>query len=194
MTLPSEPQLAAPGAGLPLPELFIGKIFFGLRRLTGNRESFKARIAEERTNIRALLKNVDDASHAQRVLIQRPPGLEDSSRYWSILMTLDHLRIVHHEMARIFRALGNGTVPAGKASTAAVKPDPAADLTVVTEYEASCDALLAAVAGVSNLKTQVRFAHPWFGPLDAYGWLALAGGHMGIHRLQIERILAGLND
>jgi hypothetical protein len=29
------------------------------------------------------------------VLIARPRGLEDSSRYWSVWMTLDHLRIVH---------------------------------------------------------------------------------------------------
>jgi hypothetical protein len=25
--------------------------------------------------------------------------------------------------------------------------------------------------------------------MDAHGWLALGGGHMGIHRVQIERIL-----
>jgi hypothetical protein len=29
-------------------------------------------------------------------------------------------------------------------------------------------------------------------PLDAAGWHALAGMHMGIHRAQIERILSGL--
>jgi hypothetical protein len=194
MTLPTEPQLAAPGAGLPLPELFIGRTLFGLRRLTGNRESFNARFIKERATIRELLKNLDDASLAQRVLIQRPPGLEDSSRYWSVLMTLDHLRIVHGAFVGIFTALGNGQSPEGRASTAAVKPDPGVTLAVVPEYEASCDALLAAVAGVSNLKTPVRFAHPWFGPMDAYGWHALAGGHMGIHRVQIERILAGLID
>ena len=31
----------------------------------------------------------------------------------------------------------------------------------------------------------------WFGPLDAAGWHALAAGHMGIHRVQIERIVKG---
>jgi uncharacterized damage-inducible protein DinB len=192
MPLSSEPKLAPPGAGLPLPELLIGRMLFGLRRWTGNRESFDERFKQERTTIRTLLKNVDDASLAQRVLIRRPPGLEDSSRYWSVLMTLDHLRIVHEAFVGIFTALGNGKVPEGKASTAAVKPDPEVTAAVVMEYEASCDALLAAVTALPNLKTSVRFAHPWFGPLDAYGWHALAGGHMGIHRVQIERILAGL--
>jgi hypothetical protein len=27
--------------------------------------------------------------------------------------------------------------------------------------------------------------------MDAHGWLALGGGHMGIHRVQIGRILKG---
>jgi hypothetical protein len=192
MTSPSEPKLAAPGAGLPLPELLIGRMLFGLRCLTGDRASFDARFNRERAAIRSLLLNLDDASLARRVLIQRPPGLEDSSRYWSVLMTLDHLRIVHEAFVEIFRALGSGKVPEGAASTAAVKPDPAVTVSVVAEYESSCDALLAAVAAIPNLKTGVRFLHPWFGPMDAFCWHALAGGHMGIHRVQIERILAGL--
>lgn len=192
MTSPSEPKLAPPGAGLPLPELLIGRMLFGLRRLTGNRDSFDARFRRERTAIRALLKNVDDISLPQRVLIQRPPGLEDSSRYWSVLMTLDHLRIVNLAFVGIVTALGSGKVPKGEVNTAAVKPDPAVTTAVLAEYEASCDALLVAVTALADLKTSVRFAHPWFGPMDAYGWHALAGGHMGIHRVQIERILAGM--
>ena len=36
------------------------------------------------------------------------------------------------------------------------------------------------------------YAHPWFGPLDARGWQALAAFHLDLHRVQIERILAGL--
>ncbi len=125
------------------------------------------------------------------MLIRRPPGLEDSSRYWSVWMALDHLRIVHHEFIRVIGALANGRVPAGEASTAAVKPSPAADASVVAAYEASCDALLTTVAAVPDLHTSVRFAHPWFGPMTAAGWYALVGGHMSIHRVQIERITAG---
>lgn len=85
-----------------------------------------------------------------------------------------------------------GAGEAGEASTAAVKPSQAVTASVVAEYEESCDALLAAVAVAPDLKTAIRFVHPWFGPIDAFGWHALAGGHMGIHRAQIERILQGL--
>ncbi len=192
MTTQTEPKLAAPGAGLPKIELFVGRQLFALRRLTGNRNSFDARFRKERELIRALVSSCDADSAARRVLIRRPPGLEDSSRYWSLWMTLDHLRIVHHEFVRVIGALTRGILPEGEASTAAVKPSADVSAAVVAAYEESCDALLATIAASPNLNTAVRYAHPWFGPLNASGWHALAGVHMGIHRVQIERILAGL--
>ena len=189
-----EPKLALPGAGLPASELFVGRILFALRRWTATRESVNARFQHERVAIRALLARCDAESGARRVLIDRPRGLEDSSRYWSAWMTLDHLRIVNREMARIIQDLTQGRIPEGAASTATVKPSPEATAAVVAEYEAGCDALLAAVAAARNLNTALRFAHPWFGPLNAAGWHALAAGHMGIHRGQLARIIEALSD
>lgn len=173
-------------------ELFVGRLLFALRRLTGNRCSFDTRFRNERQLIRSLVSSCDEESAACRVLITRPPGLEDSSRYWSVWMTLDHLRIVNYEIARVIGALTKGISPDGEASTAAVKPIIEASAAVVAAYEESCDALLSTVAASPKLDTEVRFAHPWFGPMTASGWHALAGGHMSIHRVQIERILAGL--
>ena len=109
-------------------------------------------------------------------------------------MTLDHLRIVNHELVRVIGALTKGILPDGEASTAAVKPATELSAAVVAAYEESCDALIATVAASPKLDTAVRFAHPWFGPMTASSWHALAGAHMGIHRVQIERILAGLPD
>jgi hypothetical protein len=63
---------------------------------------------------------------------------------------------------------------------------------IVAEYEAACDAVLTAAVVPPDLKSAVSFAHPWFGPLDAWGWHTLAGEHMAVHRVQIERILQGL--
>jgi hypothetical protein len=65
---------------------------------------------------------------------------------------------------------------------------------VISEYEASCDAVLAVAKAASHLKTKLRYPHPWFGPMDAHGWYALAAGHLAIHRGQIERILQGLTN
>ncbi len=192
MNTTPEPQLAAPGAGLPPIERFIGSLMFRARRMLGNREAFNARFAEERAAIRALTSDCDEESGAHRVLITRPRGIEDSSRYWSVWMTLDHVRIVHGEFIRVIGDLTQGRIPVGEASTANVKPRPGVTSAIVPEYERSCDDLLSAVAAAQDLKTTLRYAHPWFGPLDAAGWHALAGGHLGIHRVQIERIIAGL--
>ncbi len=187
----SQPQLAPPGAGLPFPENLIARFLLGLKRLTGNSRDFTARFVRERGTIGRLIGNVDELTLSRQVLIPRPRGLEDSSRNWSVLMTLDHLRIVHHAFIGVIGTLAKEEVPEGKVSTAAVKPDPAVTMEVIGEYEASCDALLESINAVKNFRTRARHAHPWFGPMDAHGWHALAGGHMSIHRVQIERILAG---
>ncbi|MEO5711991.1 MAG: hypothetical protein ABIT37_00740 [Luteolibacter sp.] len=156
---------APPGAGLPLPELMIVRVFYRLRRLTGNRETFNKLFSSERSTIGSLVESCEPQSRAKRVLIQRVRSFEDSSRYWSVLMTLDHQRIVNQSITGLIGALSKGKTPPGKASTAAVKP---------------------------NLKTKARYNHPWFGSMDASGWHATAAHHLGIHRVQIERILSGL--
>jgi hypothetical protein len=189
----SEPQLAPPGAGLPKIELVIARLMFATQRMAGNRESFNARFQQERANIRRMVQGLDAGSASRRVLIQRPPGLEDSSRYWSVWMTLDHLRIMHGGISRIISTLTKEVKLPGAASTAAVKPSPQVTGAVVAEYEKSCADLLAAVAAAGNLKTAVRYAHPWFGPLNAAGWHAMAPTHLAIHRVQIERIIEGLS-
>jgi hypothetical protein len=188
-----EPKLAPPGAGLPKPELFIARLMFAVQSRLGNRDSFNARFAQERQAIRQLVGSCSATSAVTRVLIDRVPGLEDSSRYWSVWMTLDHLRIVNHGIARTIESLSKEISPTGQASTAAVKPTPAVDASVVDAFEKSCDALLAAVSAAPNLKSRARYTHPWFGALDAAGWHAMSAGHMAIHRKQIERILHGLS-
>jgi hypothetical protein len=187
-----EPKLAPPGAGLPHIELSIARLLFTLRRWRGNRDYFNARFEEERGRIRSLIKSCHAESGTRRVLIKRVRGLEDSSRYWSVAMTLDHLRIVHGGIIRTIEALAAGVAPKGTASTARVKPSPQATWDVISEYERSCDQLLTAVAAVPELKTAARFEHPWFGRLDAAGWHAMAAGHIKIHRMQMERILRRL--
>lgn len=185
-------QLAPPGAGLPIIELWVARLLFGLTRVRGNREAFVTKFEQERAAIRALVASCPEAQRGEQVLIARLPGLEDSSRDWSVWMTLDHLRITNIAFARVINALTHGNVPPGKASTAAVKPSVSVTATVEADFERSCDDVLAAITEATDLKTKVRFAHPWFGPLDAFGWAAMAGTHMGIHRAQIQSILLGL--
>lgn len=188
-----DPQLAPPGAGLPTLELWAARLLFALTRLRGSRETFVAKFEQERAAIRALVDSCPATQRGEQVLIARLRGLEDSSRNWSVWMTLDHLRITNTAFARVILALTHGKVPPGKASTAAVKPSNSLTPTVETDFERSCDGVLAAISEAAELNTKLRCAHPWFGPLNALGWAALAGTHMGIHRVQIQSIMAGLS-
>ncbi|HUB65896.1 MAG TPA: DinB family protein [Candidatus Methylacidiphilales bacterium] len=187
----SVPRLAAPGAGLPPIELRVARVLFAWARWRGSREIFTRQFEREREAILSLARSSPPKIAAQRVLIERLPGMEDSSRYWSVWMTLDHLRIVNLGMAATIRSLGNGVVPEREARTADVKPDTAADAASVENFERSCDMFLKTAAKIPGLKTPLRHAHPWFGLLNAQGWYALGGSHLKLHRRQIERILAG---
>lgn len=188
MSMIKEPVLDRPGAGLPAPELWIARILFAHRIRSGSRDAFVSRFQKERARIRVLVSNSPMESRSERVLIPRLRGLEDSSRYWSIWMTLDHLRITNEAFTMVIGELTAGKIPPGKADTAAVKPDPQVGEEIESAFEASCDSYLAVVDGAEDLRTSLRFEHPWFGPLDAFGWVGLAATHMGIHRAQIERI------
>ena len=186
------PKLAAPGAGLPGIELQIARVLFTLRAWTHDRQRIDALFRRERALVAELVKGCPAGRLGERVLIPRPRGLEDSSRHWSVLMTLDHLRIVNLACASIIRELSEGRVPTGKASTADVKPSPGVTDSVLETYEASCDEVLAAVAAAKDLDDAARFPHPWFGPMSARRWHVLAAVHLGLHRRQIEAILVRL--
>lgn len=189
-----EPRLAPPGAGLPPVELWVARRLFGLKRLMGTREMYRARFERERVRIAAEVAGVREPWRGERVLVPRLRGLEDSSRYWSVWMVLDHLRITNLIFAEVMAELVAGRVPETPASTAAVKPRVGVGREVEEGYEAACERLLKVEQGLGDLRTVARYAHPWFGPLDAAGWQALAAMHMGIHREQLRVIGRALEE
>jgi hypothetical protein len=186
------PQLAPPGAGLPWIERFIAnlRIRWKARRVT--RASNQALFEQERDVMLKILADCPQDLLAKPVLIARLRGLEDSSRYWSLLMVADHLRIVNREVAGVITALAAGRVPQREASIAGVKPSVKVTPAVIDEFVTGCDSFTEAVAAVEDLKTAAQFSHPWFGPMDAATWQFMAAFHMTLHRRQMERIRAGL--
>lgn len=192
MTDSTEPQLAAPGAGLPWPEHLIANFMVkrGIRRTS--RQETSSLFASERQSILGLVTPLSTEKASRRVLIQRLRGLEDSSRHWSVFMTLDHLRIVNTGIAEAITLLGQGKVPEREASTATVKPVTQVDGSVVGEFANSCEAIEQAAKTLPDLRTKARYAHPWFGPLDAGGWYFMSAFHLRLHRKQIEAILSGM--
>lgn len=187
---PDTPQLAPPGAGLPWLELQIARLLFGWRWSRLSRQQINESFEHERCIMLNLARSCTPETGARRVLIKRLRGIEDSSRFWSVYMTLDHVRIMNTVVARTMQTLSHGQVPSGKASTANVKPAPQADASAIEGFDHSCDLLLKCVQAIPDLHTKERFTHPWFGPLDAAGWHAMAAMHMNLHRRQIESILA----
>lgn len=189
-TLPNDVRLAPPGAGIPMIERLIGGWMLAWKRWRGTHESFAADFDRERRDIAGLYSGLIDSVLSERVLIPRLTGLEDSSRHWSVYMTLDHLAIVNTHIAHTIRELASGRVPDRVAATAAVKPRPDSGSAVISAYETSCDRVIEVAGSVTELRTLHQYAHPWFGPLDAAGWYAMASTHMGIHRAQIASILS----
>lgn len=185
-------KLAPPGAGLPKPELFFARLIFGWFRRSRPRAGVAAMFEEEREKILRLVSNCEAGQGTRRILIKRLPGLEDSSRDWSVYMTLEHLRIVNEGVREAIRSLAGGQVPGRVASTASVKPSPEADARAIRAFEEGCDRFRDVVAAIPDLRTAARYRHPWFGPLDAAGWHAIAAFHLRLHRKQVEAIFAGM--
>lgn len=187
-------MLAPPGAGLPWLELRLARILFAWKRRQGGPAHHEKVFCEARDSILDLTRSCTPEEAGTRVLIPRLRGMEDSSRFWSVWMTLDHLRITNLGFAGAIRSLRQGVVPERRPSTADVKPSPTVDEGVVGAFEQSCSIFLKAsrVQEGASLQTQARYPHPWFGPLDAAGWHAVGGFHLRLHRRQIESILAGL--
>jgi hypothetical protein len=186
------PHLAPPGAGLPKIERFVANLMIRWSAARTSRDQAASTFGAERATILNLLQGRDEATLSKPILIPRLPGLEDSSRYWSPLMVADHLRIVNREIAEVITQLGQGKVRERPASIAGVKPSPTVTATVIAEFDRGCDEFHAAVGAVRDLKTAPKFAHPWFGAMDAATWHFMAGFHMRLHRKQMQLILSGL--
>lgn len=185
-------SLDLPGKGLPRHELFIARLMVGWRARRTSRAESERLFSGEWDRIRKLVQSATDEQLARRVLIPRLRGMEDSSRYWSVYMTLDHLRIVNDHTTELVGLLARDRTPSRVTGTADVKPDPQVDSKVVDAFERSCTEFQRVASSIADLKTQLRWPHPWFGPLNAERWHFFAGFHMGLHRKQIESILKSL--
>ena len=183
------PALGKPGAGLPAGELLISRLIFAVTRFTDSRESALRRVGAEASRIRELVGALDEGKGSRRVLVPRLLGLEDSSRFWSPFMVVEHLVIVDTNMFRIMTDLVAGRVHPHEARLENFKPAPTSGRSSIDAFGKIIAEFEARVPLWPDLHTPCRHAHPWFGPLDAHAWLCLAGMHHAIHRRQLERIL-----
>lgn len=190
----SLPQLEAPGAGLPRMELYISRVGFRLMSVFLSRRRANRWFQSEAEKILAIVRSLSPEQAARRVLIPRLSGLEDSSRYWSVYMTLEHLCIVDSEIARVTETLAAGHTVPEVVSTAAVKPSDTADTSTISHFEQISRDYATRLDAVKDSRSRLTLRHPWFGELGVTNWHQLGALHHRIHRKQIERIIQLLPD
>ena len=183
-------QLAPPGAGIPALEIALGKILFAAFRKWKTREWATNHFAAEAGTMLRLARNLTPQAADTPVLIPRVIGIEDSSRRWSVLMTLDHLNIVNSGILDIIDHLSSERMYIRQVSIAAAKPSPDQTLDTIGRFAKATQAYADRVTRIKNLVSHARHPHPWFGAMDALGWHWLAALHHTVHRRQIQKIIA----
>ncbi|MBK5930804.1 DUF1569 domain-containing protein [Halochromatium salexigens] len=169
------------GAGIRAADRFIGK-----DRLT---RMFR----QEAERAMVVARGLSEAQGRERVRIERFIGIEDSSRDWSVYMTLEHLVIVNTAIAAILPQLYSNRVVGTQVKIEEVKPVPEAGPEQIDDLAALVDRYTDIVDKLGNLRTGAGLPHPWFGTLSAAQWHALATTHNSTHRRQIERIKQALS-
>jgi hypothetical protein len=187
-------SLASPGAGLPVVQAFLLRhLIFPTYCLTTSWDKALTAFLAEGQRTLALAEQLSDDQSQRRVLVKAPMGIEDSSRYWSATMVLEHLIEVGARIAVGVVELTHGSAVTVKADIADVKPKGSKGREIVEDFRQFLDDYTRMVTeDAGDRKSKSRHPHPWFGNLNAHQWVCLGAVHQSIHRKQMERIVAAL--
>jgi hypothetical protein len=193
----SQEQLQAPGAGLPKLETAALSAFFKFGTLFMSDRSAIGLFKSESYQLLQFAEIGGESYDArEKALIPRLIGIEDSSRNWSVLMVLEHLCMTNRDMLIGVDSLVKGNIPDFTAKIQDYKPSRDVGFDVIERYRQMCEDYLCSIESLlrshDNLRSSVRFEHPWFGPLDAHQWHCLAGVHQRVHRRQAQKIITML--
>lgn len=161
----------------------------GVYARLADRERALERFHGEAERVVSLVTPLTEEEGRRPVLVKRLRGMEDSSRYWSPYMIVQHLVIVDRAMLMMIRLISSGKTTDRKSGTADVKPSPNAGPEAVDEFRTLLVRWQETLSEIPDLRGGSRHPHPWFGPLNAHEWLAVAAQHHGIHRRQMEMVL-----
>src|SRR5437868_13060383 len=102
------PVLDRPGAGLPFPEAqLIRYVIFPWACLTTDWEEATRKFRTTGEAILGVSRKVPSPQFEKPVLIDRVRGIEDSSRFWSVEMVIEHLITVGGRFRTILECLDN---------------------------------------------------------------------------------------
>lgn len=181
-----------PGAHIPVHERLAAdwgvRVYASLASPTTILDHFRA----EAHRALDLARGLPEAEGVRPVRIRRFPGIEDSSRHWSVYMTLDHLVMVNTAITALIHAICSDRHHGIEIRLEDVEPHHNAGPDRVAALESLVERYAHQIDCLGVLRSRSRHAHPWFGPLTARQWHALAAVHNRMHRMQIERIVRRL--
>jgi hypothetical protein len=185
-------SLDKPGAGIPWYFRLANRILLKplvVRKFTW--QQCEENFLSVNEKLKRELEGLTQEQLEKRILVSPIVGIEDSSRYWSIAMTLRHLCIVHPLMKEVvIRLAKEETIPV-KVDTASVKPELEKNSSqAVQDYFSLIQTILPDIKNSipKEFGLTKTFSHPWFGEMTAKDWFWLLGAHTGIHLKQIRKI------
>lgn len=187
-------SLAPPGAGLPVMQACLLRymLFPAFCLVTPWHKALTAFQAEGQKLI-DLAAALSADQLQQRVLVKAPLGIEDSSRYWSASMVLEHLIEVGSRIAVGIVELTHRSPVSVKADIADVKPKGGRGAQIIQDFQQFLEDYSRMVSDeIGDRSSKGRHPHPWFGDLNAHQWMCLGAVHQSIHRKQLQRIVVGL--
>lgn len=189
-------KLAPPGAGIGFfTELFL-KVYvnpFVTKKATW--ESCETSFKKLHSLILKELESIPVDKAELRILVPPQKGLEDSSRYWSVKMLVEHLLIVGTQGQTAIIRLSKEEHMSELVSTADVKPLGEASYSLILDKFRNFSASLPddLSSRVVNKESRSTLKHPWFGAFNSKQWYWLLGMHASIHLHQLKEIKKGLN-
>jgi hypothetical protein len=192
---PEEIKLAPPGAGLGfMTELFLKYYVnpFVTRKVTW--EECEESFTKNHNRILDTLKNIPQESYETKVLVPPQKGLEDSSRFWSAKMVVEHLLIVGTQIQDAIIRLSHEEKIDRLVGTAEMKPkgDSNIQITLETFRKFAQEVPSQLNQNVKNKESRATLKHPWFGEFNSKQWYWVLGVHAGVHNKQLKAIIAGL--
>lgn len=190
-----EPELQRPGAKLPLFQRLIFRYFVGpFVSKKASWEDSEKMFAQMCGKIQTAISGLSDQDLKKKVLVPAQQGLEDSSRYWSIQETLEHILIVSQGMREIIKHLSHGKNFPVIVQTKDVKPTGNLPLSqVLTDFKNLTENHIKNInQEVGDKNSPLTHDHPWFGPFKSQQWFWIMGVHAGLHYKQVKEIIKGL--
>ncbi len=191
------PKLDLPGAGLPwLESLFLRYVYYPSRLHKTSWQQNLERLRTETQKISKICDSIDEQQFQTRILIPRLRGMEDSSRFWSVGLAIQHLLITIEGMSHIAEELAKSHTISIEVDIAKVKPR---QEDVTNKNDMLKKLQLATETTVQKLlpyhetpSRNYKQYHPWFGRITAEGWVWVLGQHQSLHRKQMQMIVKQL--